>query len=162
MLQVHIHVHIGWTCTQRKDCTCDDVYSIAGNFGEHEIWQISHQNVLVNFKSRALLHGAIVYEIILAGYKFGNFPQNCQFAKLKSSPKFPAIQYVHVCTPCFWMETLVRCTNMLSNSLRLAVYWTVQNRQKPSLYLPREENNNTSHTCYNTCMYNVKLCTCSP
>lgn len=38
-------------------------------------------------------------------------------------------------TPCFWMETLVRCTNMLSSSLTLALYLTVQKRQNPSLYL---------------------------
>ena len=30
-----------------------------------------------------------MYEIILAGFKFGDFPQNRQFAKLKTSPKFP-------------------------------------------------------------------------
>lgn len=38
-------------------------------------------------------------------------------------------------TPCFWMATLVRWTNMLSSSLVLGVYLTVQNLQKPSLYL---------------------------
>ena len=38
-------------------------------------------------------------------------------------------------TPCFWMATLVRWTNMLSSSLVLGVYFTVQKRQKPSLYL---------------------------
>ena len=31
------------------------------------------------------------YEIILADFKFGDFLQNYQFAKLKTSPKFPAI-----------------------------------------------------------------------
>ena len=36
----------------------------------------------------------IVCEIILASFKFGDFPQNRQFAKLKTSPKFPAIRYV--------------------------------------------------------------------
>ena len=44
------------------------------------------------WRSRAFPHSAIVYEIILAGFKFGDFPQNRQFAKLKTSPKFPAIQ----------------------------------------------------------------------
>lgn len=34
-------------------------------------------------------------------------------------------------TPCFWMETLVRCTNMLSSSLILALYFTVQNLANP-------------------------------
>ena len=34
-----------------------------------------------------------MYEVILAGFKFGDFPQNRQFAKLKTSPKFPAIWY---------------------------------------------------------------------
>ena len=34
-----------------------------------------------------------MHEIILAGFKFGDFLQNHQFAKLKTSPKFPAIQY---------------------------------------------------------------------
>lgn len=38
-------------------------------------------------------------------------------------------------TPCFWMATLVRWTNMLSSSLVLRVYLTVQKRQNPSLYL---------------------------
>lgn len=38
-------------------------------------------------------------------------------------------------TPCFCMETLVRCTNMLSSSLTLALYFTVQKRQNPSRYL---------------------------
>lgn len=38
-------------------------------------------------------------------------------------------------TPCFWMATLVRWTNMLSSSLVLGVYFTVQNRQNPNLYL---------------------------
>lgn len=38
-------------------------------------------------------------------------------------------------TPCFCTETLVRCTNMLSSSLILALYLTVQNRQNPSRYL---------------------------
>ena len=33
------------------------------------------------------------------------------------------------------MATLVRCTNMLSSSLVLGVYFTVQKRQNPSLYL---------------------------
>ena len=37
-----------------------------------------------------------MYEKILAGFKFGDFLQNCQFPKLKISPKFPAIRYVHV------------------------------------------------------------------
>ena len=35
----------------------------------------------------------IVYEIILAGFKFGDFPQNCKSVKLKTSPKFPGIWY---------------------------------------------------------------------
>ena len=30
---------------------------------------------------------------MLAGFKFGDFLQNRQFAKLKTSPKFPAIRY---------------------------------------------------------------------
>ena len=42
----------------------------------------------------ALPHRAIVCEIILAGFKFGDFSQNRQFAKLKTSPKFPAIRYI--------------------------------------------------------------------
>ena len=37
----------------------------------------------------------IVCEIILASFKFGEFPQNRQFAKLKTSPKFPAIRYIY-------------------------------------------------------------------
>ena len=36
----------------------------------------------------------IVYEILLPSLKFGNFPQNLQFAKLKTSPKFSAIRYM--------------------------------------------------------------------
>ena len=64
-------------------------------FGESVIrkhWQIS------NWRLRALPHRAIVYEIILAGFKFGDFPQNCQFAKLKTSPKFPRYTvYSYVC-----------------------------------------------------------------
>ena len=52
--------------------------------------------------SWALSHRAIMCEIILAGFKFGNCSQNCQFAKLKTSPKFPAIQYtLHVCWTMF-------------------------------------------------------------
>ena len=35
-------------------------------------------------------------EIILAGFKFGNFLQNCQFAKLKTSLKFLAIRQLHL------------------------------------------------------------------
>ena len=38
-----------------------------------------------------------MYEIILAGFKFGDFPQSRQFVKLKTSPKFPAIRYIDVC-----------------------------------------------------------------
>ena len=34
-----------------------------------------------------------MYETILPGFKFGDFPQNRQFAKLQTSPKFPAIWY---------------------------------------------------------------------
>ena len=30
---------------------------------------------------------------ILASFKLGDFLQNCQFAKLKTLPKFPTIQY---------------------------------------------------------------------
>ena len=40
-----------------------------------KIWRISHQNALANFliwRSRALPHRVIVYEIILAGFKFGD------------------------------------------------------------------------------------------
>ena len=37
----------------------------------------------------------------------------------------------YVLTPCFCIETFVRCTNMLSSSFKLALYLTVQNRQKP-------------------------------
>ena len=46
------------------------------------------------WRSRALLHRAIVYEIILVGLKFGDCPQNHQFAKLKTLPKFPTIWYL--------------------------------------------------------------------
>ena len=35
-------------------------------------------------------------EIILAGIKFGDFPQNHQFAKLKTLPKFPTIRYINL------------------------------------------------------------------
>ena len=42
---------------------------------------------------QTLPHSAIVHEIILVGFKFGEFAQNRQFAKLKTSPKFPAIWY---------------------------------------------------------------------
>ena len=38
-------------------------------------------------------------------------------------------------TPCFWIETFVRCTNMLSSSFTLALYLTVQKRQNPRRYL---------------------------
>ena len=54
----------------------------------------SFANALVNFKF-GNPHSVIMYEIILAGFKFGNFRQNRQFAKLKTSPKFP-LQYVHL------------------------------------------------------------------
>ena len=49
----------------------------------------------VIWQSRVLPHRAIMYEnwIMLVGFKFGDFPQNCQLAKLKTLPKFPAIQY---------------------------------------------------------------------
>ena len=46
------------------------------------------------WRSWALLHRAIVYEIILVGFKFGDCPQNHQFAKLKILPKFPTIWYL--------------------------------------------------------------------
>lgn len=36
-------------------------------------------------------------------------------------------------TPCFCTLTLVRCTYILSNSVTLVSYLTVQNRQKPNL-----------------------------
>ena len=42
-----------------------------------------------------LPHSVIVYEIILAGFKFGNFPQNRQFAKLKLAN---ISRYTVVCT----------------------------------------------------------------
>ena len=32
---------------------------------------------------------------MLATFKFGDFPQICQFAKLKTSPKFPVFRYVY-------------------------------------------------------------------
>ena len=53
--------------------------------GEIFIWQ-----------SQALPHRVIVYEIILAGFKFGDFSQNCQFTKLKTLPKFPHYTVVAV------------------------------------------------------------------
>ena len=31
---------------------------------------------------------------LLAGFYNGNFPENRQIAKLKTSPKFPAIRYI--------------------------------------------------------------------
>ena len=46
------------------------------------------------WRSRAFPHRATVCEIILAGFKFGDFPQNCQLARLKTSPKFSAIRYM--------------------------------------------------------------------
>ena len=33
-------------------------------------------------------------EIILVGFRLGDCSQNCQFARLKTSPKFPAIRYI--------------------------------------------------------------------
>ena len=47
-------------------------------------------------------------------------------------------------TPCFCMETLVRCRNMLSSSVTLLLYLTVQNRQNPRRYLREEQTNNAS------------------
>ena len=41
-------------------------------------------------------------------------------------------QYNYLLTPCFCIDTLVRCTNMLSSSLTLELYFTVQNLQNPS------------------------------
>ena len=35
-----------------------------------------------------------MYGIIWVGFKFSDFSQNHQFAKSKTSPKFPAIWYV--------------------------------------------------------------------
>ena len=32
----------------------------------------------------------------MADFKFGDFPQNRQFAKLNTSPKFPAIRYIPI------------------------------------------------------------------
>ena len=54
--------------------------------GEFLIWRL-----------RAFPHSVIVYEIILASFKFGDFLQNRQFAKLKTSPNFPAtcIWYIY-------------------------------------------------------------------
>ena len=49
--------------------------------GEFKIW-----------RSRALSHSVIVYEIILASFKFSDLKQNRHFAKLKTSLKFPAIR----------------------------------------------------------------------
>lgn len=79
-------------------------------------------------------------------------PQNRKQAA--QSPRFPELRRKAALTPCFWMATLVRWTNMLSSSLVLRVYLTVQKRQKPSLYLragqrlgpfdaQRSMNNNT-------------------
>lgn len=45
------------------------------------------------------------------------------------------ISEINLLTPYFWIATFVRWTNILSSSLRLALYWTVQNLQNPSLYL---------------------------
>ena len=49
--------------------------------------------------------------------------------------RFQCVHNTQRLTPCFWMATFVRWTNMLSSSLVLGVYFTVQNLQKPSLYL---------------------------
>ena len=35
------------------------------------------------------LHSTIVHEVMLADFKFGDFPQNRQIAKLKTSQSFP-------------------------------------------------------------------------
>ena len=79
-------------------------------FGESFI-----RNALANFKFgdherfRKILHRAIVYEITLAGFKFGDFPQNRQFAKLKTLLKFPAVwYYVTVCSNLSFLHRL-RC-----------------------------------------------------
>ena len=44
------------------------------------------------------MHSAIVYEIILVGFKIGEFPQNHQFAnlKLKTSPCFLLYGIVYI------------------------------------------------------------------
>ena len=46
-----------------------------------------------------------MYEIILAGFKFGDFLQNRQFTKLKTLPKFPAIRYFTYMTCCIYGAT---------------------------------------------------------
>ena len=56
-------------------------------------------------------------------------------AKKKELPSLMFTKFITVLTPCFWIDTFVRWTNMLSSSLTSALYLTVQNRQKPSLYL---------------------------
>ena len=49
-----------------------------------------HWRIFLIWQSRVLPHRVIVCEII---FKFGDFPQNRQLTKLKTSPKFPAIRY---------------------------------------------------------------------
>ena len=49
------------------------------------------------WRLRVLPHSAIVYDIILAGFKFGDFLQNRQFAKLKTSPKFTVMTASSCC-----------------------------------------------------------------
>ena len=46
-----------------------------------------------------------MHEIILADFKFGGFPQDCQFAKLKTLPKFPAIRYCLAVVQFFWYRS---------------------------------------------------------
>ena len=67
-----------------------------------KVWQVLNLvnqsleriGVFLIWRSQALPHRVIVYEIILVGFKFGDFPQNHEFTKLKTSPKFPTMWYV--------------------------------------------------------------------
>ena len=59
------------------------------------------------WRSRALSHRAIMCEIILVGFKFGDCLQNRQFAKLKTSPKFPAIRYSLIITITITIDMMI-------------------------------------------------------
>ena len=52
----------------------------------------------MSFNLAILLHFAVSTVVTkgLKGFKFGGFFQNCQFAKLKHSPIFPAIRYIDI------------------------------------------------------------------
>ena len=46
----YMYIVFMYVCVFVYTCMCVCTYRIAGKFGEHQFWRITHQNILANFK----------------------------------------------------------------------------------------------------------------